>query len=79
MLEKENIKMDVIVGNHDVTYKNTNEINAMHELFDRYDNINVFIDPVERTYDGLPIALVPNQSLAKHLLLPTLCLQSIHR
>jgi DNA repair exonuclease SbcCD nuclease subunit len=59
VLEKENIKMDVIVGNHDVTYKNTNEINAMHELFDRYDNINVFIDPVERTYDSLPIALVP--------------------
>ena len=59
VLERENIKMDVIVGNHDVTYKNTNEINAMHELFDRYDNINVYIDPVERTYDGLPITLVP--------------------
>ena len=59
VLEREGITMDVIVGNHDVTYKNTNEINAMHELFDRYDNINVFIDPVERTYDGLQIALMP--------------------
>ena len=54
-----NIKMDVIVGNHDVTYKNTNEINAMEELFDHYNNINVFTEPTEREYDGLNVALVP--------------------
>lgn len=58
-LVKDGITMDVIVGNHDVTYKNTNEINAMHELFDHYDNINVYIDPVEREYDSLKTALVP--------------------
>lgn len=54
-----NVKMDVIVGNHDVTYKNTNEINAMEELFDHYNNINVFTEPTEREYDGLNVALVP--------------------
>lgn len=59
VLIKENIQMDVIVGNHDVTYKNTNDINALHELFDSYDNVNVFIDPIEREYDGLNISLVP--------------------
>ena len=59
VLEREGINMDVIVGNHDVTYKNTNEINAMHELFDRYENINVFIDPVEMEYAGTKVALVP--------------------
>jgi 3',5'-cyclic AMP phosphodiesterase CpdA len=58
MLE-DGIEMDVIVGNHDVTYKNTNEINAMEELFDHYNNINVFTEPEEREYDGLNIALVP--------------------
>lgn len=58
-LVENNIQMDVIVGNHDVTYKNTNEINAMHELFDHYNNINVFTEPVEREYDGLNVALVP--------------------
>ena len=31
VLKNEGITMDVIVGNHDVTYKNTNEINAMDE------------------------------------------------
>jgi DNA repair exonuclease SbcCD nuclease subunit len=59
VLEREGIKMDVIVGNHDVTYKNTNEINAMNELFDRYTNINVMIDPKLNTYDGCNIAMVP--------------------
>ena len=58
MLE-DGIQMDIIVGNHDVTYKNTNEINAMEELFDHYNNINVFTEPEEREYDELNIALVP--------------------
>ena len=59
VLVRENITMDVIVGNHDVTYKNTNEINAIHELFNHYDNINVYISPLEKNYDDLAIALVP--------------------
>ena len=58
-IEAEGITMDIIVGNHDVTYKNTNEINAMHELFDRYTNINVMIEPKDMVYDGLPVAMVP--------------------
>lgn len=59
VLEREGITMDVIVGNHDVTYKNTNEINAIHELFERYENINVHIDPVQKQYDDLSVLLVP--------------------
>lgn len=59
VLKREDITMDVIVGNHDVTYKNTNEINAMHELFDHYDNINVLIEPRDVDYDGTSIAMVP--------------------
>jgi len=59
VLQKENITMDVLVGNHDVTYKNTNEINAMNELFDHYNNINVFTEPALKEYDGLPILLMP--------------------
>jgi len=56
---EQNITMDVIVGNHDVTYKNTNEINALHELFDSYNNVNVYIDPVEKEYDGVNVSLIP--------------------
>jgi len=58
-LQSNNIQMDIIVGNHDVTYKNTNEINAMEELFNHYDNINVYTEPLEKVYDSLNIALVP--------------------
>jgi DNA repair exonuclease SbcCD nuclease subunit len=53
------IHMDVIVGNHDVTYKNTNEINAMNELFDHYNNINVMTRPETISYDGCQVAMVP--------------------
>jgi len=58
-LEGEGITMDVIVGNHDVFYRNTNEVNAMHELFYGYKNINVYIDPVDLNFDGLSVAMMP--------------------
>ena len=42
-LENNNIEMDIIVGNHDVYYKNTNVVNALDELgLDTYENIHVF-------------------------------------
>ena len=59
VLQREGIKMDVIVGNHDVSFKNTNEINALHELFDHYDNINVMVEPKDVVYDDVSIAMVP--------------------
>ena len=59
VLKSNNIQMDVIVGNHDVTYKNTNEINAMNELFEHYENIDVLIEPNTLNYDGCKIAMVP--------------------
>ena len=59
VLKNEGITMDVIVGNHDVYFRNTNEVNAMNELFYGYDNIKVYIDPIDIDYDGLSVALVP--------------------
>jgi len=59
VLKRENITMDVIVGNHDVTFKNTNEINAMDELFNHYENIRVLTEPTLHTYDGLDVLMVP--------------------
>ena len=59
VVRSEGIHMDVIVGNHDVPYKNTNEVNAVNELFREYANINLFSDPTEIVYDGLEVALLP--------------------
>ena len=59
VLKNEGITMDVIVGNHDVTYKNTNEINAMDELFSHYDNIQVMTEPRLMNYDGTNVLMVP--------------------
>lgn len=64
------ITMDVIVGNHDVTYKNTNEINAMDELFHGYNNINVYKEPVDKKYGNVVCSLIPwiNSSNYDHVL-----------
>ena len=53
-----NITMDLIVGNHDIYFKNTNELNSPDYLLD-FENINVFKDPIVKDYDGLSICLVP--------------------
>ena len=54
------LDIDIIAGNHDTYYKNTNEINALREIVG--DAINVHIHdqhPYEKKYDGLPILLLP--------------------
>ena len=57
-LEENNIHMHVIVGNHDIPYRNTNEINAMDELF-RSDNISTYSTAADVEFDGCQIALLP--------------------
>lgn len=53
------IKLDVIVGNHDVFYKNTNDINSPGLLLQQYSNISAYDRPVELTYAGLDILMLP--------------------
>jgi hypothetical protein len=52
------IHMDLIVGNHDIYFKSTNELNSPEFLL-KSDNINVYTDPIKKEYDGLEIALLP--------------------
>ena len=58
-LYERNMKMYTIVGNHDITYKNTLEVNSINLLLDRYDNIIEYSEPTEINIDGLDILLVP--------------------
>ena len=48
-----------IVGNHDVAYKNTNEVNSLDLLLRDYDNIKVYHSPETITIDGTDIAMLP--------------------
>ncbi len=56
--EKRGIALHVIVGNHDVPFKDTNEWNSMNELFD-----NTFVEyyskPETLTFDGHDILIMP--------------------
>lgn len=55
-----NIKLDVIIGNHDTFYKNTNDVNSMKELFsDTVLNINFYDEPTDIVRDGLTIGVLP--------------------
>jgi DNA repair exonuclease SbcCD nuclease subunit len=54
------IRLDVIVGNHDTSFKNTNEVNSMRELFEHstYD-IHYYSDPGVVSIGGTDIAVLP--------------------
>lgn len=57
------IKLHVIIGNHDTTYKNTNDINCMNELFQhsKHNGKNLFYysSPQNVRFDTTEIAFVP--------------------
>lgn len=56
-LKDRNIQMDVILGNHDVYYRNSNEVNTVEFLGDLYRNIKVH--PKWEVIDlGVPFALI---------------------
>ena len=59
-LDERGITMDVIAGNHDTYFKNTNEINSLTELVDqKYNGISIYYEPIEKVYDGVKILLLP--------------------
>ena len=59
-LREYNITMDIIPGNHDVFYKNTNELCSLKELMGHYmDVVKIHMNNVVITYDELKVALVP--------------------
>lgn len=60
-LENKKINLDIIAGNHDVYYKNTNEVNALEEVINgRYHNVNIYTQATTIIQeDGTPILYVP--------------------
>jgi len=59
-LREYGMTMDIICGNHDTYYKNTNDLNSLKELLGHYmDEVNIIHEPTTMNYDGLDFALVP--------------------
>ena len=59
-LRDSGITMDIIPGNHDVFYKNTNELCSLKELLGYFtSNINIIMKPTVLDYDGLGVAVIP--------------------
>lgn len=54
------MSMDIIPGNHDVMYKNTNDLCSLKELLGYFiENVNIVMQPKVMTYDGCNLALLP--------------------
>jgi DNA repair exonuclease SbcCD nuclease subunit len=59
-LRDDGITMDIIPGNHDTYFKNTNSLNSLKELMGHYINeVNIIMDPTVLDYDGLKFGFVP--------------------
>ena len=62
-LQKRNIKTHILVGNHDTSYKNTNEVNSVDLLLREYDNINVIDSPqtihLDYSNPGADVCMIP--------------------
>lgn len=59
-LRKYKMKMDIIPGNHDTFYKNTNDLNSLKECLGHYMNeIHIVMEPKVMEYGSLKIALLP--------------------
>jgi DNA repair exonuclease SbcCD nuclease subunit len=52
--------MDIIPGNHDVSYKNTNALCSLKELLGHFmNNVTIIMSPKTMNYGGVDIALLP--------------------
>jgi hypothetical protein len=59
-LREHGITMDIICGNHDTYYKNTNELNSLKELLGHYMNeVHIVHKPTVMEYGELNMALIP--------------------
>lgn len=59
VLEKHEIHLDIIIGNHDTYYRNSNRVNSPDLLLSEFSNISVFIDPTEVEIGNTKVLYVP--------------------
>ena len=66
-LYEHNMTMDIICGNHDVYYKNTNSLNSLQQVLGQYsDRVHIHMDPIDKDFDGLSIGFLPWMTQDNH-------------
>lgn len=58
-MEELDVTLDIIVGNHDCFYTNTNNLNTPDLFLGEYANINVYSEPTERDIYGVKYLFLP--------------------
>jgi metallophosphoesterase superfamily enzyme len=59
-MRENGITMDIIPGNHDTYFKNTNDLNSLKELLGHFMNeISIVMEPTVMQYGKLNLALLP--------------------
>ena len=58
-IDKLGCHMTMLIGNHDIYYKNTLRINAPTELLGNYTNIDIIDKPTTRNFGGTDVLLLP--------------------
>lgn len=58
-LQKRDIDVYMIPGNHDTYFKNTNEVNSPELLLSEYDNITLIEEPTDLEFDGTKVLMMP--------------------
>ena len=53
------VRMDAIIGNHDVFYKHTNTPNSPELMLSHYDHINIYTKPTKFTIDDVDFTMIP--------------------
>lgn len=58
-LREMGVQMHMLIGNHDIYYKNTLKINSPEHLLGEYDNIKIYTEPEEIEVEGVRILMLP--------------------
>ena len=60
VLRERGMTMDIIPGNHDTYYKNTNDLNSLKELLGHFMNeVHIIMEPRVMEYGSLRMAMLP--------------------
>ena len=58
-LEERGVKMTMLIGNHDIYFKNTLRVNSPELLLGEFNNIEIIYCPGERLIGGKKMMLIP--------------------